>query len=148
MSPHVFPFLALVYKPFMNRYHVYKWFNLNDIFWHRFSFQMPPKRPTEKATQKAPSRVSVRIAAASHEEIIDIDAELTDADDSGDEDGNRDDKVTPTKKVGSQASGILSSGPNAAPVPSVPSELATTQGRTAYDVRYHDFLFPLPINRV
>lgn len=91
---------------------------------------MPPKRTTAKSTEKTPPhRLSARIAASKatsdYEETIDINAELTDTD----EDSNTKEA---SKKAGSQL--------NAAP--SVPSELATTQGRTAYDVRY--FFFPLP----
>jgi hypothetical protein len=101
---------------------------------------MPPKRTTAKSTKNVPShRVSTRVAAnaippvtvpqaPSHdnEEIIDIDAELPD--------------LTDTDEAMAESDNP-SGGPilkNAAP--SVPSELATTQGRTAYDVRY---FFPL-----
>jgi len=116
---------------------VYKRFN-NIFVSHQFSLRMPPKRkPTVKSSSRdEPRRLSTRIAAKAmppvtagaskatrdYEEFIDIDAELTNAEEDSDKEAPR--------RAGSQAE---TSGPNAAP--SVPSELATTQGRTAYDVR-------------
>lgn len=102
---------------------------------------MPPKRTTHNAPSR---RLSTRIAAkamppvtapqappSDYEETIDIDAELTD---------NEADNNGPSHGAAAQAmadSDIPSSRPvTKKAAPSVPSELATTQGRTAYDVRY------------
>ena len=68
--------------------------------------------------------VTATQAIPDYEETIDIDAELTNAKkDSNDKEA--------FKKAGSHAK---TSGPNAAL--SIPSDLATTQGQMAYDVRY------------
>ena len=111
---------------------------------------MPPKCTTAKpSTHKAPSEsrcLSTRIAAKGmppvtapqappdDEETIDIDAELTD----NEADSNHGAAVVALgQAMANSESGIPSGGPvPKKAAPSVPLELATTQGCTAYDVRY------------
>jgi hypothetical protein len=110
---------------------------------------MPPK--AKSTTRNVPSRpVSTRIAAkakppvvppSDNEEIIDIDAELPEVTTETEEDSDTPKKKGKHTRAQTKAeSGVLSEsgGPvSKSAAPSLPSELATTtQGRTAYDVRY------------
>ena len=77
---------------------------------------MPPKRTTTRSSAKARSETY-----DDHDDSGEVFDDPDDADDSAVEQTR---KATGKKSTISQA------------VPSVPSELATTQGRTAFDVRY------------